>query len=57
MSKNIFPHGGKLAGVKPSEELLDFMKRILKVEQKERMNWKEFLEHPILNKQEKQLPG
>lgn len=34
MSKNIFPQGGKIAGVKPSDEMLDFMKKILVVNQK-----------------------
>lgn len=49
INKNIFPNGGKIGGVKPSDRVLDFMKKILVIEQKYRMNWKEFLDHPALN--------
>ena len=40
INKNIFPNGGKIAGMKPSEKMLDFMKRILVIDQEYRMNWK-----------------
>ena len=33
INKNIFPNGGKIAGVKPSDKTLDFMKRILVIDQ------------------------
>lgn len=52
ISKNIFPNGGKIGGIKPSDKLLDFMKKVLVIDQKYRMNWKEFLDHPILNEVE-----
>ena len=56
ISKNIFPNGGKIGQVKPSDRILDFMKKILVIDQKYRMNWKEFLDHPALNQVEQELP-
>jgi regulator of sirC expression with transglutaminase-like and TPR domain len=46
MAKNIFPNGGKIGGIKPSNEALDLMKKILKIDQKERLSWEELLFHP-----------
>jgi serine/threonine protein kinase len=34
MSTDIFPNGGKISGIKPSEQVLDLMKKILVIDQK-----------------------
>ena len=47
INTNIFPNGGKIEGIKPSDEVLDFMKGTLEVNQKKRMGWKELIRHPL----------
>lgn len=39
MQKDIFPNGGKIGGIKPSEPVLDLMKKILVKEQEYRLTW------------------
>ena len=48
ISKNIFPDNGKIDGRVPSPDLLDFLKKVLVINQKQRLNWKQLLEHPLL---------
>ena len=51
LSKDIFPNEGKIKGIKPSKGMIDLMKRLLVVDQDERMNWKQLLDDLLLNEQ------
>jgi hypothetical protein len=55
IKKNIFPNEGKVNNIKPSAEVLDLLKKLLVVDQGQRLDWKELTELPIFNK--KALPG
>lgn len=39
IEKNIFPNDGFVNGYKPTEPVLELMKKILVVDQKKRMDW------------------
>lgn len=39
VSKDIFPNGGKINGIKPSNEVLDVLKKMLIVDHNKRLGW------------------
>ena len=44
MRKNIFPNDGKIDGIRPSQEVLSLMKKMLQIDQKKRIGWRELIE-------------
>lgn len=49
IEKNIFPNNGNINGVKPSDQVLNLMKKILVVDQRHRMDWEELVSQEVFN--------
>jgi serine/threonine protein kinase len=47
INKNIFPSGGNIHGVLPSQPVLDLLKKLLVVDQHKRISWGELIKLPI----------
>lgn len=49
IEKNIFPNNGQIKGYRPSEPVLSLMKKILVIDQRNRMGWEELISQDIFN--------
>jgi serine/threonine-protein kinase ULK/ATG1 len=52
IKRNIFPDGGRVNGVRPSQPVLDLLKRMIVVDQQKRIDWGELIQVPILQMKE-----
>lgn len=47
VTKDIFPNGGKINGIKPSDEVLNVLKKMLIVDHNKRLGWEELISSDI----------
>ena len=47
LKKDIFPNGGKINGILPSKEVLDLLKKLLVIDQRARIGWKDLINQQI----------
>lgn len=52
IKKNIFPNDGKINGFRPSPEVLSLLKRLLVVDHRQRIDWKELIKLEIFQDQD-----
>ena len=47
IKKDIFPNGGKIKGILPSKPVLDLLKKLLVIDHRNRIGWKNLIDEEI----------